>query len=177
MILKETLALAAEFAVASELCRRGLYAQLTLGNKKRTDLLIHDDETNSFLRIEVKAKQGRVWPSCKGIYGENVMLVFVDYTNKNERERPGFFVLTIEDWKLLVTEVAKQHPNDACVNDRNFLVFRQRLLKNGKPHEGMAVQVAMIENCRERWDKIINAIRDGRYTASRQPLKKLVGIP
>ena len=37
---KETLGLAAEFAVASELCRRGIYAQLTLGNRKRTDLLV-----------------------------------------------------------------------------------------------------------------------------------------
>ena len=35
-----------------------LYAQLTLGDKKRTDLLIHDDETGNFLRTEVKAKQG-----------------------------------------------------------------------------------------------------------------------
>jgi hypothetical protein len=42
MILKESLGLAAEFAVASELCRRWLFAQLTLGNKKRTDLLVHD---------------------------------------------------------------------------------------------------------------------------------------
>ena len=165
MILKETLSLAAEFAVASELCRRGLYAQLTLGNKKRTDLLIHDDKTNNFLRIEVKAKQGRDWPSCKGIYGENVMLVFVDYMNKNEHKRPDFFVLTVKDWKALVTEVAKQHPNDACVNDRNFLVWRQRLLKSGKPHEGMAVQVAMIEKYRETWNKIITAIRDGRNAA------------
>ena len=58
-IPRETLGLAAEFAVASELCRWGLYAQLTLGNKKRTDLLVHNEETNTFLRIEVKAKQGR----------------------------------------------------------------------------------------------------------------------
>jgi len=38
-ISKECIGLAAEFAVASELCKRGIYAQLTFGNKKRTDRL------------------------------------------------------------------------------------------------------------------------------------------
>jgi hypothetical protein len=33
-IAKDTLGLAGEFAAASELCRRGIYAQLTLGNRK-----------------------------------------------------------------------------------------------------------------------------------------------
>jgi hypothetical protein len=40
LISRNTLGLAAEFAVASELCRRNVYAQLTLGHQKRTDLLI-----------------------------------------------------------------------------------------------------------------------------------------
>jgi hypothetical protein len=39
-IEKEYLGLEAEFAVASELCRRDMYAQLTLGRRKRTDLLV-----------------------------------------------------------------------------------------------------------------------------------------
>ena len=52
---KETLGLAAEFAVASELCRRGIYAQLTLGNRKRTDLLV-DVEYGRMLRIQVKSE-------------------------------------------------------------------------------------------------------------------------
>ena len=32
---KETIGLAGEYAVAFELCRRGFYAQLTLGNHKK----------------------------------------------------------------------------------------------------------------------------------------------
>jgi hypothetical protein len=152
--------LAAEFAVASELCRRGLYAQLTLGNKKRTDLLVHDEETNNFLRIEVKGKQTREWPGCKGIYGKNVMMVFVDYMNKKESERADFFVLTVEDWRELVTENAKRYPN-VFVNERNVAVWTTQL-SNGKPYEGTGVKVTMIEKYREAWDKIIKAIRDGR---------------
>jgi hypothetical protein len=51
-ISKSALGLAAEFAVASELCRRNIYAQLTLGHQKRTDLLIFSED-DKLLRIEV----------------------------------------------------------------------------------------------------------------------------
>ena len=37
---KSILGVAGEFAVASELCKRNIYAQLTLGNQKRVDLLV-----------------------------------------------------------------------------------------------------------------------------------------
>jgi hypothetical protein len=33
---KETIGLAGEYAAASELCKRGFYAQLTLGHHKKT---------------------------------------------------------------------------------------------------------------------------------------------
>ena len=134
MIPKEMVSLAAEFAVASELCRRGLYAQLTLGNKKRTDLLVHDEETNNFLRIEVKGKQTREWPGCKGIYGKNVMMVFVDYMNKKESERADFFVLTVEDWRELVTENAKRYPNVLLVNWFAAILHHQNLLWSDNIH-------------------------------------------
>lgn len=54
-ISRENLSLAGEFAVASELCKRGIYAQLTLGNRKRTDLLVDNGET--LMRVEVKANK------------------------------------------------------------------------------------------------------------------------
>jgi hypothetical protein len=37
---REKIGLAGEYAVAAELCRRGFYAQLTLGHHKKTDLLV-----------------------------------------------------------------------------------------------------------------------------------------
>ncbi|GAH85546.1 unnamed protein product, partial [marine sediment metagenome] len=67
-VAKDILGLAAEFAVASELCRRNIYAQLTLGLRKRTDLLIETER--GMLRVQVKGKQAREWPGVKGIYGE-----------------------------------------------------------------------------------------------------------
>ena|SRR5438445_5338663 len=99
-IAKETIGLAGEYAVASELCRRGVYAQLTLGNRKRTDLLVESDR--QLLRVQVKAKQGREWPSIRGIHGNDIVLVFVDYQHKSLTDRPDFYILNADDWKLAV---------------------------------------------------------------------------
>jgi hypothetical protein len=98
-IPKEILSLAGEFAVASELCRRGIYAQLTLGSRKRTDLLIETE--TAMLRIQVKAKQINRW-TCKGVFGENIILVLVDYKNKALEQRPDFYILTPSDWESYV---------------------------------------------------------------------------
>jgi len=120
---KEMVSLAAEFAVASELCRRDIYAQLTLGHQKRTDLLIFSEE-DELLRIEVKGKQGRDWPNCKGIYGHNVMLVLVDFAGKSEPERPGFYILTVEDWvEFVESGIEKARAKGVCIeiDERNVL--------------------------------------------------------
>ncbi len=99
-IAKDTLGLAGEYAVASELCRRGVYAQLTLGNLKRTDLLVQSD--GQLLKVQVKAKQGRAWPGIKGIHGSDIVLVFVDYQHKTLMDRPDFYILNADDWKAAV---------------------------------------------------------------------------
>ena len=131
-ISKDILGLAAEFAVASELCRRDIYAQLTLGQRKRTDILVETEKT--MLRIQVKGKQGKEWPLVKGISGKDIFLVFVDFENKKENERPDFYILTVKDWgKLLGSEEKKQGPRPDI-----------------KPE--------MIKEYKERWDKIKKAV-------------------
>jgi len=52
IIDRSILGITGEFAVAAELCRRNIYAQLTLGNQKRIDLLTMS-HTSKFLKIEV----------------------------------------------------------------------------------------------------------------------------
>ncbi len=90
--------LAAEYAVASELCRRGIYAQLTLGRQKKTDILVFS-EAGEVARLEVKAKRGHDWPNCKGIYGPRVFLMFVDYQHREPGWQADFFVVSVKDWR------------------------------------------------------------------------------
>ncbi len=126
---KDILGLSAEYAVASELCRRIIYAQLTLGTHKRTDILAETEK--GMLRISVKGKQGREWPFCKGIDGKHIVLVFVDFENKMMNP-PSFYILTVEDWKrLLGTEEVKRQNT-----------------------ETPDIKAGMIEEHKDKWEKI-----------------------
>ena len=151
-ISKEHLSLAGEYAVASELCRRGIYAQLTLGTRKKTDILT-DTETAK-LRIQVKAKQGNRWP-CKGVFGENIVLVFVDYENKGINERPDFYILTSSDWENFI----KSWESDAIsagkcyLDEENCPVWPSKMSEK-KPYEGENVPAGAIAQHKECWDKM-----------------------
>ena len=159
-IPRNSLSLAAEFAVASELCRRSIYAQLTLGNLKRTDLLVLGTENHKMLRIEVKAKQGRSWPNCRGIYGRNVLLILVDFYKKSEMERPDFYILTVEDWVKLARKVIAAHPDaDIELDEYNVPVWPKQINARGQPYKGTGVRPEQVEQHRERWDKVRAALR------------------
>ncbi|MFC1957008.1 hypothetical protein ACFLVY_01765 [Chloroflexota bacterium] len=148
-VARETLGLAAEFATASELCRRDVYAQLTLGLRKRTDLLI-ETETR-MLRVQVKGKQSRVWPACRGVCGEDIVLVFVDFEKKEDCERPDFYILTPKDWQeLLDRELmlpGKVDRGEVSIDKQNVPIW-----KDG--YRGMSIKPTMIQEQKERWDKI-----------------------
>ena len=151
IIPKDTLSLAGEFAVASELCRRGIYAQLALGLRKRTDLLVETETGMS--RIQVKAKQIKKW-TCKGIFGENIVLVFVDYENKEADQRPDFYILTPGDWESFVSRWLSEEISEGKVvlNSENCPIWASK--KGGKPYEGTDVLPSEIIEHKERWDKI-----------------------
>jgi hypothetical protein len=118
---KELLGLAGEYAVASQLCKRGMYAQLTLAHHKRTDILVESEE--KMLRIQVKAKQGNEWPSIAGPYSEDEVLVLVDFQNKEENERPDFYVLDLDDWKPLLEEEKKRYP-EAVIDEKLTIRYK-----------------------------------------------------
>jgi hypothetical protein len=160
-ISRSTLGLAAEYAVASELCRRNIYAQPTFGHQKRTDLLIFAED--ELLRIEVKGKQGRDWPNCKGIYGDNIFLVFVDFAGKGEEDRPDFYVLTVQDWvDFAEGEIARITANkpekQVELDEYNVPVWTTELNRMGQPYRGLGVRPEQIEQHKECWGKIAQAI-------------------
>lgn len=121
-VATETIGLAGEYAVAAELCRRGIYCQLTFGNRKKTDLLVETE--NRLFRVSVKAKQKQAWPRVKGIWQPGDLLVFVDYKNKDLTTRPDFYILDVPAWKKVVAQIKKQR-NDprARIDDQNTLFW------------------------------------------------------
>ena len=101
-IEKSILGITGEYYTAAELGKRNIYAQLTLGNQKRADLLIFSEDNDKLLKIEVKSKQGNEWPGCKGIYQKDSFIIFVDFKDSNETQRPDFYILNEKDWRELV---------------------------------------------------------------------------
>ena len=155
MIPKNLIGVAAEMAVASELCRRGIYAQLTFGNLKRVDLLIFHADEKSPLLIEVKSKQGSVWPNCKGISKDKSILIFVDFQYKNDLERPDFYILTVDDWKNYLKKIVEDNPHkEIKISSNNVLIWTKQI-KNGKAYEGVAVDPKEISMHKEKWEKIV----------------------
>jgi hypothetical protein len=152
------LGLAAEYAVASELCRRGIYAQLTFGNQKRTDILVFSS-SGRVARIEVKSKQGPVWPNCKGIADKRAFLVFVDYQGCEPAMPPEFYVLSERDWRRVleknVAELKARHPKKRVeITSENTAVFVDQIGANGKPYVGMSIRPADLKRYRARWGTI-----------------------
>ncbi|MYM30677.1 hypothetical protein GTP58_20295 [Duganella sp. CY15W] len=145
-IPRETLGLAGEFAVASELCKRGVYAQLTLGNRKRTDLLV--DNGTDVLRVEVKSKQGPEWPGVKGISRDDAIIVFVDFAAKSVLQRPDFYILTFKDWKAFVRKKRRDSPPGSVELTKDF-----SLVWNDGKYVGVGIRPKHIDKHFEAWGK------------------------
>jgi hypothetical protein len=141
---KELLGLAGEYGVASELCKRGFYAQLTLGHHKRTDILIETD--TRMLRLQVKARQGSEWPSVSGLHRPDDLLILVNFTRKELLARPDFYVLTLTDWLRLVSREQERRP-DIAVDSQNRVSYPDGW-------RGLNIKLDHVQDCKERWDKI-----------------------
>jgi hypothetical protein len=160
-IEKCILGVAGEFAVAAELCRRNIYAQLTLGNQKGVDLLTLS-RAGRFLKIEVKSKQGKTWPNQRGLPPGDGFLVFVDFADREDLVRHDFFVLSADEWRAValcqIARYLERNPNrNAIVDERSCPVFPDQINSSGKPYCGCSICVSDIEEHREKWSKITAA--------------------
>jgi hypothetical protein len=155
---KESVGLAGEYAVASELCRRGHYAQLTLGHHKKTDLLVEIKSGPSrliFRRVSVKSKSGIAWPKVTGISDKGDVLIFVDFKGKEENEKPDFYVLDVEAWKKVVNLKHKQSKNKGSkIDKKTNTLYWDPWEGNEKGWRGCTVRVQDVTNCKEQWKNV-----------------------
>lgn len=171
-ISKSILGVTGEYYVAAELGKRNVYAQLTLGNQKKADLLIFSEENDKILKIEVKNKQGYEWPNCKGIDQKESFLVFVDFKDVNEAGRPDFYILSEKNWRELIEkkqkEYKKKHPNKKTVIENNVLIFLDQINKQGKPYRGYGIKPTDIGQFKENWNIILKELKSSK-NAGRLP--------
>ncbi len=151
---KSLVGIAGEYAVASELCRRGVYAQLTLGNRKKVDLLL--DGKNAIARVEVKTKRGREWPGVKGIAPEDGLkfLVLVDLQGKGLDCRPVFHIISKDEWHPFL----EQHLGDklkdgtAGIDDHDVAHFPRQ------GFHGTAIKAEEVVKFENKWDEIVRIV-------------------
>jgi hypothetical protein len=92
-ISPNSVSLAGEFAVLSQLSLRGLDANMTLGHTKNVDILVSDPKTNKMYQLEVKTNNYCKDTSClceSKIFGKYVS----DWIMSEKHEkifRPGLF--------------------------------------------------------------------------------------
>src|SRR5258708_8330515 len=84
---KNSVSIAGEYAVLSQLAARGYDANMTLGRTKGVDILVSDPNSGRMLQLEVKTNRG--W-----LYGRNTLLFWkylcdLILAENNERIRDG----------------------------------------------------------------------------------------
>ncbi len=144
----------AEYEVLAQLTALGIKAALARWNYKDSDIFI--DLDGNFKRVQVKSKRKAEWPGIKGVIGKDI-LVFVDYHDKKENERPDFYLINAEDWKELITKLEKDFPSDVKI-DKNNVPHWSPKKEGGKGYLGAGVLInarpkyIAIGNFKNNWD-------------------------
>ena len=114
-----SISLAGEFAVLSQLALRGYNANMTLGNTKSVDILLADPRTGKMFKIEVKTHY-RNSPEHSALFGHNLGWVMsqkhegiIDpnlyYVFVNIRNDTGLFRFFIIPSNIVAKYVKEQH--------------------------------------------------------------------
>ncbi len=119
-----SVSLAGEFAVLSELALRDVNANMTLGNTKNVDILVSNPRTKKMYRLEVKTSHGsaRSKPSNSKLFGlamywmmgekhekiedENLLYCFVHIDSAKDGTKYRFFIVPN---KVVAEYVSAEH--------------------------------------------------------------------
>lgn len=136
---KSFLSLAGEYAVCSELQKLGVNCSLTYGNQKATDVIVLNETTKQFRRIEVKTSRSKrfVTGFFQKYYDERIhpdywVIVYID-----ENNRSHFYIMTHQEMGDIQME-------------RNKMTEWHRVEKGCD-----TVELKNIEMHKNMWDKII----------------------
>ena len=162
-ISHNSVAIAGEFAVLSQLVLRGFDANMTLGNTKSVDILVADPLTGNMFKIEVKTRYNHA-PSHSKIFGHtldwimsekhesivasNLFYIFVSITREANSFR--FFIVPSE---VVAKYVKEQH--EYWVANRTNEVSgdnKVRRFRIGLDEQGYAISTPLAKDYENRWD-------------------------
>jgi hypothetical protein len=107
------------------------YAVNNLNDKKNnhpyTDLEVINPKGDVIYEVSVKTKDGREWPSVKGIVRKDQYIVFVDFYG---RTYPDFYVLSCRQWNNLLKKILPSRGKGAKIV--NGSIEWNNCIKSGK---------------------------------------------
>lgn len=147
--------MAGEYAVASEICRRGYLAQITYGNQKKMDILvISDKESSFFVTVEVKSTADKgSWPWIRGIPDDKShILVFVNFSAQDLNKRPDFYILNGKDWHSIIEPLQGEKYEELDSDGYTPLWHEQK--NPEKLHKGIEIKKGLVEEYQDDWQKL-----------------------
>ena len=134
-------------AVVNEIHRRGFYTHIASGRPKYADILAYNPETTKKVRIVVKAKQGGEWPGVRGINNDQTLLILVDYEDKDNTEKPDFYILDANDWQDYLKKHVIPNPKVKRLIDGYIPEWKDGWIGTSiKPHQ--------VLQHKEKWEKL-----------------------
>jgi hypothetical protein len=165
-----SVAIAGEFAVLSQLALRGYDANITLGHTKSVDILVSDPRTGKMFQLEVKTKysEDRKKPSLSKIHGksvcewilskknEEVSLPTLFYCFVHISKNTQLFKFYIVPSKVVAKYVKEEHQIwiDAKKKEKRKVKYdsSMRLFRMGIKGEAYKITTPAIEDYENNWD-------------------------
>lgn len=154
---------ASQFYVAAELCRRGLVANVTLGNCPNVDILCTDKSATRFVHIQVKTfvpgdRTCSVGFKAEKDYGDSFFWVIAGIPSPNQPSPFHYFVIPSHE---MAKHIRAQHeiwtakPGKHDQKHDGSTKFRALVLPPGENHDGWKVDQYL-----NRWDLIMDKFND-----------------
>jgi len=165
-----SLSLAGEFAVLSQLALRNFDANMTLGHTKSVDILVSDPAARKMYKLEVKTTrqnrkkekaESRVhgkfldgWMMNKKHEGEDDPSLFYCFVIIVEREKEHGFRFFILPSKIVAKYVKEQHQHWLRVKEEEGKMVKDtemRILRIGLKGEEYPVAMPLAESYEDNW--------------------------
>ncbi|MFZ1075763.1 MAG: hypothetical protein WAN50_05315 [Minisyncoccia bacterium] len=167
-----SVSIAGEFAVLSQLALRGYDANLTLGNTKSVDILVLDPDNGKLWQLEVKTnfKNDKKEPSVSKIHGkfvsdwmmskkhETIYSESLFYCFVNISKDTGFFKFYVVPSEIVAKYIREEHQFwiDEKKKEKKKVKYNtdQRIFRMGLRGEQYFVQTPTVEDYENKWDFI-----------------------
>ncbi|MBP7088784.1 MAG: hypothetical protein KBB01_05760 [Candidatus Omnitrophica bacterium] len=163
---KNSVSLAGEFAVLSQLALRGYDANMTIGRTKSVDILVSDPETGDMFKVEVKTnymssqsaggssklfgKYISAWPmneKHEHIKEPNLFYCFVNINKEGQSFR--YFIVPS---KVVAQYVKRQHKLWLDEKETHSRSNKMRTFRIGLKEEKYPIPTPTVEEYENNWD-------------------------